>query len=388
MQKSVLLIDGSAVTADMTAQILRDEGYLVATTSNGEDAQDILNSERFDYIMADTDMADLSGKDFIRRVAMLDWNPAIILCGEEGSENLELSKELALSYSIDLLATVSHPIDKADLMRAFRRTRSGFGGSMLSETEFMRGLMTDGLIPIFQPRINLKDNTVAGVEVFARWQSRDGGMLGAQAVLSLAREKGYMDLLTYRMMELAIENLGVWVKDGLNLAMAINLSAANMLKDDFVDVVTGLADQFHVPHELITLKIGGTQLTSDKEKLITVMALLNKRGFNLALDNFSAAFGSLMRMHQIPFDELIVDRDLIEQALKVKTTRIILESAVELTHKLDLKSACAGIEDKELLVLARELGVDLVQGYYLAHPMPTDDFKKWYMDFQDGILLF
>ena len=391
MSKRILVVDDSATMRDMLSQYLQAGDYLVACATSGAQALDILKTERFDVIVTDLEMPELDGFALIRSISELDWDPAVILFTQHDQRTLHSARELAMAYSVNLLGTLTKPIDKEQLLLTLNevaKTRSSARQgteTVLAETEFMRGLMTDGLAPVFQPKVNLATGEVEGAEVFARWRAPGGGLLGANAVVRVAREKGYMDVLTYRMLELAMEQQGKWVREGQDIQLSINVSSENLRKEDFADVVSGLADQFGVNPKKIRLELAESDFHVDERVPLEVLSRLHLRGFGLTLDDFGTGFASLIRLHSIPFDELVVDREFIGRAAEDKIARTILESAIDLSHKLELRCACEGIEDLTQLEMVKSLKADVAQGYHIAKPMAPDEFLIWIEDYKDGV---
>ncbi|UTW58164.1 EAL domain-containing protein [Kordiimonas sp. SCSIO 12603] len=391
MSKRILVVDDSATMRDMLSQYLQAGDYLVACATSGAQALDILKTERFDVIVTDLEMPELDGFALIRSISELDWDPAVILFTQHDQRTLHSARELAMAYSVNLLGTLTKPIDKEQLLLTLNdvaKTRSSARQgteTVLAETEFMRGLMTDGLAPVFQPKVNLATGEVEGAEVFARWRAPGGGLLGANAVVRVAREKGYMDVLTYRMLELAMEQQGKWAREGQDIQLSINVSSENLRKEDFADVVSGLADQFGVDPKKVRLELAESEFQVDERVPLEVLSRLHLRGFGLTLDDFGTGFASLIRLHSIPFDELVVDREFIGRAAEDKIARTILESAIDLSHKLELRCSCEGIEDAAQLEMVKSLKADVGQGYHIAKPMAPDEFLIWIEDYKDGV---
>ncbi len=392
MSKRILVVDDSATMRDMLSQYLQTGDYLVACATSGVQALEILKTERFDVIITDLEMPELDGFALIRSISELDWDPAVILCTQHDLRTLQSARELAMAYSVNLLGTLTKPFEKQQLLQTLNevaKTRSSSRKgteTVLAETEFMRGLMTDGLAPVFQPKIDIATGKVAGAEVFARWRAPGGGLLGAGAVVRVAREKGYMDVLTYRMLELALEQQGKWRAQGQDIQLSINVSSDNLRKADFADVVSGLADQYNVDPKMVRLELAESDFHVDERVPLEVLSRLHLRGFGLTLDDFGTGFASLIRLHSIPFDELVIDREFISRATEDKVAYTILESAIELARKLELCCSCEGIEGIEQFNMVKELKADYVQGYHIAKPMAPDELLIWLEDYQDGVI--
>lgn len=388
----ILVIDDSARLRETLLVFLSTADFQIYVANSGAQALDILNTEHFDVVLASHHTVDLSGFDLIKAVADLSRRPSIVLIADDSARIRQEIREQAMAYSVDLLGVLASPIDR-DLLMATLKGVANLGGADtegastgITETEFMRGLMSDGLAPVFQPKVSLKTGKVVGAEAFARWSSPGGGLLGAGAVISVAREKGYMDALVYRMLELALQQQGKWRREGKDVPLSINTSSENLRKSDFADVVSGLAEQFGVEPAMVRLEITESDFEIDERVPLANLSRLHARGFGLALDDFGTGFAPLLRLKAIPFDELVVDRIFLKRAHEDETARIIFETAVELAHKLKLTCTVEGVETESQLEMARGMGVDTVQGYLIGKPMPADEFLIWIEDFDDGVL--
>ncbi|RMB04639.1 EAL domain-containing response regulator [Eilatimonas milleporae] len=390
MNKRILVVDTSVSVRDILGQQLRQAGYHVAVAESGQQAADILGTESFDIIVSAAQVSPGNLYDLMRVVADLAYEPALVLVSGADEHALDTARALALAYSINLLGVLRRPVEGHALLALLdgvanvQGARGEGGNAVLAEAEFVRGLMADGLAPIFQPKVRLRDGTLAGVEVFARWKSPQGGMLGAGAILRLARERGYMDILTYRMLELAAEVQARWVAEGRQIEMAVNVTIDNLRKDDFAETVVGVIEQWSLPPHLMRLELSEADLDIDADGPIEVLKYLSGRGVRLGLDDFAAGYAPLIALKDIPFDEMIVDRRFARRAAADKRARIVLEEAISLAHRLDMSCTCEGIESTDQLAIVAAIGADTVQGYHVAKPMDGDHLTRWADDWEAG----
>ncbi len=393
MAKRILAIDTTASLQDTLAGYLSSSEFLVAGAAGGDQARDILKTEHFDVVVAAHQLADMDGFALIEFIATQERRPSIILISDDDPMVRHKIRDHAMAYSVNLLATLSAPVD-GELVKAALRDVASLGGgdaegaqTSLAETEFMRGLMTDGLSPVFQPKINLRNGKVVGAEAFARWNAPGGGLLGAGAVIKVAREKGYMDVLTYRMLELALQQQGKWRREGKDVPLSINTSSENLRKADFADVVSGLAEQFGVDPSMVRLEVTEADFQVDERVPLENLALLHARGFGLSLDDFAAGFAPLMQLKVIPFDEIVVDRTFLVRAGEDGVAKIIFEAAIDLARKLKLSCTVEGVETETQLKMAKDMGADYAQGYFIGKPMSASEFLIWIEDYEDGVLV-
>lgn len=392
MSKRILVVDNTGALQGSVAATLVQPDYMVAGASGGAQAIDVLRTEHFDVVIADHATDDMNSFRLVEAVSTMKVRPSIIIISPEEPRVRQELRDHALAYSVNLLAIIDVPIRASVLLSALGDIADLGGGDSegaatgIAEAEFMRGLMTDGLSPVFQPKVCLKTGKVVGAEAFARWNAPSGGLLGAGAVIKVARENGHMDILTYRMLELALQQQGKWRREGKSVPLSINTASENLRKSDFADVVTGLAEQFDVPAEMICLEVTEADFEVSKQMPLENLGRLHARGFGLALDDFGAGFAPLMQLKAIPFDELVVDRAFLGRAHEDDTARIVFETAIELAHKLGLVCTVEGVESEEHLALAKSLGADKAQGYHVGKPMSAHEFLIWIEDFDDGVV--
>lgn len=393
MSKRILAVDDSLRLQETLSTYLPAMDFLVAGAAGGPQALDVLKTERFDVVVANHNMADYNGFRLIEMITNLNYSPSIVLVCDDDPMVRQKIRDHAMAYSIDLLGTLSSPVTR-DMLVATLIDVADLGGadaegsrSGLAESEFMRGLMTDGLSPVFQPKVNLRTGRVIGAEAFARWSAPGGGLLGAGAVIKVAREQGHMDVLTYRMLELALQQQGKWRREGKDVPLSVNISSENLRKTDFADVVSGLADQFGVDPSMVRLEITEADFDVDDRVPLENLGRLHARGFGLGLDDFGAGFAPLMKLKSIPFDEIVIDRSFLARAAEDQTARIIFETAIDLVRRLKLSSTVEGVETEAQLKMAKDVGADIAQGYLLGKPMSADEFLIWIEDYEDGVLI-
>lgn len=393
MSKRILAVDDSSQLQETLTGFLPSLDFLVAGALGSGQAFDVMQTERFDVVISAHRLADSDGFKLIEKVSSLEYSPSIVLVADDDPLERQRIREHALAYSVDLLAVLSPPIQRELLISALSDVANLSGADLesarsgVAESEFMRGLMTDGLSPVFQPKVNLRNGKVMGAEAFARWNAPGGGLLSAGAVIKVAREKGYMDVLTYRMLELALQQQGKWRREGKDVPLSINASSENLRKTDFADVVSGLAEQFGVAPSMVRLEITEADFEVDERVPLENLGRLHARGFGLGLDDFGAGFAPLMRLQSIPFDELVIDRTFLARAAENPTARVIFESAIDLAKKLKLMPTVEGVETEAQLRMAKEVGAEIAQGYLIGKPMSANEFLIWIEDYEDGVLI-
>ena len=368
---------------DTLADDLRTNGYIPMFAEDFSTVVQLLHHETFDFIIADISSPELEMLRLMHVISQTPYDPGVCLVNSGDTFAVHAAQELALSYSVNVLGVFQVPFDSVDLLVKLNevsvtRQRGGtVPETVLSETEFLRGLMAEGLEVVFQPKKDMKTGSIYGAEAFARWKSLGGGLFGAGAVVKVAREQGHMDAFTYRMLELVAAQLKIWSAVGIKLELSVNISSENLRDEEFADVVSGIVEQYTIEPHMLRLEVTESDLEDDIRVPLLVLSQLHARGFGLAIDDFGTGFASLLKLTSIPFDEIVIDRTFINRAAEDKVAHAILESSIELAHKLDLRCVCEGIENDAQEKLVGMLGTDAIQGYGLGKPMSASEFEDW-----------
>ena len=390
-QKKLLLIGHARDVVNAMQPHIGAEDIVFATADTVAHARELLETERYNAVIFDLEQEASSFDDLADAIATATSNPGLILIADQGSRKFYDSNEAALSLSLNVLAQVARPVTASAILEALTGIATTTSGgadadTVLSEPEFLRGLVSDGLAPIFQPKLDIKQAKLVEAEVFARWKAPSGGLLGAGAIIKMARAQGHMTVLTYRMLELALAEQAKWSREGQSLPIGVNIAFETLYEEDFLDVVTGLAEQYGVAPSSLRLELTEAEMDGGLEKPFAMLEKLKKAGFGLALDDFGTGFATLLDVPSIPFDEIIIDRRFVASATTEKRARIILESAINLAKQLGLRVTCEGVETEEQLRLIADLGADCAQGYLIGKPMSPHEFLIWAEDLSAGVV--
>jgi diguanylate cyclase len=231
------------------------------------------------------------------------------------------------------------------------------------------------LLVHYQPKINLATGTVSGVEALLRWPHPTRGLIPPDTFIPLAEDAQLMRPLTHFVLDAAIAQAAVWAEAGAAVAVAVNLSASNLLDDDLPAEVAALLSHHRVDPQLLTLEITETTLLLDPERAHSVIDELHQLVVFLSVDDFGTGYSSLAYLRDLPVDELKVDKSFVQAAGGTSSRRnaAILHSALTLGHGLNLRVVAEGVEDAATLQLLAHLGFDSAQGYYLGRPLAADD---------------
>jgi diguanylate cyclase (GGDEF)-like protein len=225
----------------------------------------------------------------------------------------------------------------------------------------------------YQPEVNVRNGTISAVEALLRWPHPRLGYIPPLEFLPLAEEGGLMRPLTTLVIDQALTQCARWRAEGQNLAVAINVSATNILDADFTDVIRRQLHRHQLPPSALVVEITETTLISDFERCKRVTGELRDLGCMVSIDDFGAGFTSLAYLSRLAVGELKLDRTFLSGLTGEDGMRDLdlVRATIQLAHALGLVVVAEGVEDRSTLDLLETMGCDLAQGYYIGRPAPA-----------------
>jgi EAL domain-containing protein (putative c-di-GMP-specific phosphodiesterase class I) len=243
-------------------------------------------------------------------------------------------------------------------------------------TALERALKSQKLYMLYQPKVRLRDGSLAGVEALVRWEDPELGPVEPARFIPLAEEHGLIDDLTLWGLRTILRQWLDWCEEGIDTAIAFNISALSLQHLDFPDLVERMCRALEVPTDRLVLELteGATQ---PLVKLMDTLTRFRIKGIGLAIDDFGTGYSSLMQLRQLPFTEVKVDRAFVDDVPRSRDCRLIVQTITELAHGLGLIATAEGVETLDQLGLVAELGCDLAQGYLISPPIEAEALGVW-----------
>jgi EAL domain-containing protein (putative c-di-GMP-specific phosphodiesterase class I) len=185
-----------------------------------------------------------------------------------------------------------------------------------------------------------------------------------------------------QVLEMALEQIRAWYADGLELTVAVNLSASNLQDPDLPSQVAGALARHGVPSAALHREVTEEILMRDAARATQVLAELREMGIRLAVDDYGTGYSSLAYLHALPVDDLKLDRAFVAHCDTDPRSAAIVKSTVELAHNLGMRMIAEGVESEAVLDRLREWDCDLVQGYHISRPQAPDRLTPWLLERQ------
>lgn len=241
------------------------------------------------------------------------------------------------------------------------------------EIDLRLALDRDEIEILFQPQVSITSGKVIGVEALARWQHPGFGELGAVALFAAAERSDYLTELSTHVQRKAVEIAAGWKDACAALRVSINVTAADMAEDGFVQRFAAMVDDAGMRRDLVTAEVTESGLIEDLGVAADHLAELRADGFRVAIDDFGTGYSSLAYLKSLPMDYLKIDRRLSQDITGSARDRIVVTGVIEMARSLGLSVIAEGVETEEQLSMLAEQGCELYQGYLFAPPVSSDE---------------
>jgi diguanylate cyclase (GGDEF)-like protein/PAS domain S-box-containing protein len=243
--------------------------------------------------------------------------------------------------------------------------------------ELRRAIEGDELELYYQPKADLMSGRIIGVEALVRWQHPVEGFIPPIQIVELAEHSGLMKPLSTWVLGTAIRQCRVWQDAGLDLPVAVNLSARSLHDQQLVELITRLLRTSNVRPAKLGLEITESAVMVDPERALAIVSRLHDMGIIISIDDFGTGYSSLAYLKHLPVTEVKIDKSFVFHLLENENDYRIVRGTISLAHDLGLSTVAEGIETQEAWLRLFELGCDFAQGFYLSQPLPVAEITRW-----------
>lgn len=237
----------------------------------------------------------------------------------------------------------------------------------------------------FQPQYHADSQKLRGMEALLRWKDEEKGFIPPSVFIPIAEKNGAIIPIGNYVLERSIKQYAEWKeKYDLDFTMSINISAVQYKRDDFVENVIELIKRYNVDPQYIELEITESILIDDFEAVTKKLRELRDFGLKISLDDFGTGYSSLSYLMRMPIDTLKIDKSFVDSVLSDNSTRIILDSILDMSQNMGFESIAEGVESENQYNYLFGKGCDVIQGFYLGKPQPAGEITKM---LEDGVEL-
>ena len=242
-------------------------------------------------------------------------------------------------------------------------------------TDLRTAIANDSLTLVYQPKVAMATRSVKSVEALVRWTHPQLGNVSPAEFVPLAERTGNSRELTSWVLRAAIRQMREWQGEGMEIEVAVNLSAPDILDPALGDEILELLQKSRVAASSLVLEITESAVMRDPQLAARHMQLLRIAGVRFSIDDFGTGHSSLAQLSRLPVDELKIDRSFVMNARPDSDAATIITSTIGLGHSMGLSVVAEGVEEPEAWNLLRHLGCDFAQGFLISKPLPSKDVQ-------------
>ncbi len=294
----------------------------------------------------------------------------IILAPEQGEDAVTLLRRADVAMYTAKRAGVGFVVYSPE-QDQYSPARIGLGG------ELRQAIEHDGLCLHYQPKVNLKTGRLDSVEALVRWPHPVRGFLSPGEFIPLAESTGLILPLSRWVLITALRQSRAWRDQGLDIRIAVNLSARLLQDANLVETIADLLAYHGVNPESLELEITESAVMDDPAHALGLLRRLHEMGVKLSIDDFGTGYSSLAYLHRLPVNEVKIDKSFVVGLSGGGDGATIARSIIDLGHNLGLIVVAEGVEDEATYRLLAGMACDLAQGYYLSRPVAAEDLTAW-----------
>lgn len=326
--------------------------------------------------------------DFEKGISMDDVSGVLVTSPSEGVE--EVRMRFAIYENVEHDVPVSVICDRALL--ALQTIRGKYGKRMAKYEEkllieherkerieeCMREALENNQFRVYyQPKHDANTGELTGAEALIRWEHPEYGFMSPGEFIPIFEDNGFITEVDSFVWKKTCENLHKWIEKGLDVVpVSINASKLDFMRPDFFEKLNKASTEMDVPSGLLHIEVTESLFSDQIEELVGILSKCQENGYKIELDDFGSGYSSLNTLSILPLDVVKMDMSLVKAITDFKSMRVF-SACINLARSLGLKTVSEGVETKEQMWAIRELGGDVIQGYYYSKPLSEEDFEKY-----------
>jgi len=252
--------------------------------------------------------------------------------------------------------------------------------------ELVAAIKNKELSVYYQPIYSLPQNRIVGCEALVRWRKPDGSFVPPDLFIPLAEESGLVIRIDHFVLSSARNFISrINSEHKLNIGLSVNVSTRLLYMRD--ESAQAWFHEIKLPTNVpMIVEITERVLVEDATRALQVLNDLSAAGIHISIDDFGTGYSGLSYLSRFPVDGLKIDRSFVAKIGELKTEEALIETMLLMAKKLEIRAVAEGVETREQLAFLRTLNCDFAQGYYIARPMPEDQFRAYLLSsISDGL---
>lgn len=394
---NLLVVEDDVFQRQLIVNMLRSLGaQRIAEAGNGKQALELVKNPdgvRFDLVVCDLNMPEMDGLEFLRHLSTESIPPTVVIVSALDERLLSSADRMAKMYGMRLLGTLQKPITLNYLKEvltkydvAEKKWQPDAALPVLTLDEILLGLQGHQFEAYFQPKVDIRSGRLVGAEALARWAHPTLGVLTPYVFIPTLEQYRQLDELTFEMLRQSAEACREFHAQGHILTISVNLSLTSLSDASLADKIINTVKKAGVDPHYIILEITESAAMTDVGHALENLTRLCMNGFILSIDDYGTGYSSMQQLTRIAFGELKIDQSFVKDAALNEALRIVVESSIDMAHKLQVKSVAEGVETKQDWDMLHHAGCDSAQGYFISRPLSRFAFAQFMAEFKSQAL--
>ncbi|MET1413960.1 EAL domain-containing protein [Roseibium sp. HPY-6] len=319
---------------------------------------------------------DFNGHRFWPTVSM-----GIALCPDDATnfEDLLFNADLALYQSKE------NGKDRFTFFRQSMKTESETEARI--ERELQKAVKENQFFMVYQPQVNLRSQSITGIEALIRWDHPERGILSPGEFLPIVERTSLAPLMGEIIIDRALAAARYWLDTGLDFGrISVNVSPSHLASGLLVDHFKAGMKKYKIEPNRITAEVLESVFLSDNPSgHLAALRELFELGVHIELDDFGTGYASLTHVADLPINGLKIDKSFTNQMIDDPRKEAVVNQLVHLARSLNIAVVCEGVETEAQYHRLRMMGDFSIQGYLIAEPMPLDQMTEWMTEASDDL---
>jgi len=250
------------------------------------------------------------------------------------------------------------------------------------EKELKLAIENREFVMYYQPIIDINKNRVWGVEALLRWKSPKRGLVPPGKFIPILEESGLINEVGDLIFDNVLNDAKEFEEKNLIFSFSMNVSVIQLISQNVALKLIKKIEELNVKKENIIVEITESILMENLDIILPQIMILKQEGIRIEIDDFGTGYSSLAYLKKLPVSALKIDREFVKDIVENGESRSIVNAIISMAKALNKKTIAEGVEDKDTLEYLKNQGIDFIQGFYFAKPMPKEELREFIENFK------
>lgn len=366
------VIDGDASIRQFLSLVLQGSSIDTEEFADSHTLRAALAQRMPDIVFLDVRPEANEAAECLAALGAAGYRGPVQLTLSRGVKHLTQIQTIGQQQHLHLLPVLMKPFETSVIVKMLQDQKLGQRPALAGRVDLGEALAKHWIEFWYQPKIDLRKKQLVGVEAFARARHPKHGVLMPEAFIPAATEQNLIALSELALGEALKASIN-FSKLGVNLRMAVNMPVNALRKIALVDIVRSYQPRFERWPGLL-IDVSEEQAVNDFELARDIAERLAPLNVKLAIDDFGRDYSAVMRLTELPFAELKLDRSFVTGCGTDSASAPLCKAAIDIAHSFGSLAVGVGIERASDALALVSMGCDYGQGFLLGQPMPEERF--------------